>query len=195
MNDQKSKGRVKSHPIPISVAELQSRFGQERIPYEQLLLTKEWAAKREKIIDRDSEKCSACGIKVVGTQMFEVPTASFQEFINYCYDLDGKGCSINPGDLEIKAFHLQVHHKLYIRGKYPWEYDDEALITLCNWCHFELHRKEIIPVYTEVDGQLMQEQFKPCPRCSGAGWLPQYKHVEDGVCFQCWGARYLKKLI
>ncbi len=26
-----------------------------------------------------------------------------------------------------------------------------------------------------------------CPRCSGRGYLPQYKHVQGGVCFRCGG--------
>lgn len=30
---------------------------------------------------------------------------------------------------------LHVHHKYYIEGLKPWEYDDEALISLCKRCH------------------------------------------------------------
>lgn len=30
---------------------------------------------------------------------------------------------------------LHVHHKYYEPGKKPWEYPDEALITLCESCH------------------------------------------------------------
>ncbi len=30
---------------------------------------------------------------------------------------------------------LHVHHKYYEKGKKPWEYPDEALITLCEDCH------------------------------------------------------------
>jgi hypothetical protein len=30
---------------------------------------------------------------------------------------------------------LQVHHKYYIGGKNPWEYDDHILVTLCSECH------------------------------------------------------------
>lgn len=28
---------------------------------------------------------------------------------------------------------------------------------------------------------------KPCPRCGGTGYLPQFKHVENGICFLCRG--------
>jgi hypothetical protein len=30
---------------------------------------------------------------------------------------------------------LQVHHKFYLPGKEPWEYDDDNLVTLCSTCH------------------------------------------------------------
>lgn len=31
--------------------------------------------------------------------------------------------------------YMQVHHKRYIKGNKPWEYEDKDLITLCNRCH------------------------------------------------------------
>lgn len=30
---------------------------------------------------------------------------------------------------------LHVHHRRYERGKDPWEYPDQALVTLCKDCH------------------------------------------------------------
>lgn len=36
------------------------------------------------------------------------------------------------GDTETE---LQIHHKEYISGKDPWEYDNALLITLCKDCH------------------------------------------------------------
>lgn len=30
---------------------------------------------------------------------------------------------------------LHVHHRIYLPGKQPWEYDDKYLITLCDCCH------------------------------------------------------------
>jgi hypothetical protein len=27
-----------------------------------------------------------------------------------------------------------------------------------------------------------------CPKCQGKGILPNYKHVEDGICFLCYGS-------
>ena len=30
---------------------------------------------------------------------------------------------------------LHVHHKRYIKGNEPWEYEDDDLVTLCESCH------------------------------------------------------------
>jgi hypothetical protein len=24
-----------------------------------------------------------------------------------------------------------------------------------------------------------------CPRCHGEGYIPEYKHIDDGICFRC----------
>lgn len=34
---------------------------------------------------------------------------------------------------------LHVHHKYYLEGKLPWEYNDNALVTLCEYCHQRMH--------------------------------------------------------
>jgi len=39
---------------------------------------------------------------------------------------------------------LTVHHKYYLSGKEPWEYEGECLITLCEDCHSEIHLHENI---------------------------------------------------
>lgn len=33
---------------------------------------------------------------------------------------------------------LQIHHRYYLRGKDPWDYPDDALLTVCKGCHAEL---------------------------------------------------------
>jgi len=40
---------------------------------------------------------------------------------------------------------LHVHHKLYINGLKPWEYENNQLITLCEDCHcfIEQYKEEI----------------------------------------------------
>ena len=51
----------------------------------------------------------------------------------------------NCGD-ETKTLH--VHHKLYIHGCEPWDYEDKYLLTLCYSCHEdeEVAMKENIPL-------------------------------------------------
>lgn len=36
---------------------------------------------------------------------------------------------------------LRVHHIYYVEGAMPWEYPDEALVTLCETCHNDYHKK------------------------------------------------------
>ena len=49
-------------------------------------------------------------------------------------------------------YNLQVHHKYYSKypnGKkvVPWNYPDDALITLCDNCHKKVHKHKKIKVY------------------------------------------------
>lgn len=38
---------------------------------------------------------------------------------------------------------LVVHHKRYLSGHLPWEYDNNDLITLCRYCHGKVHAPDI----------------------------------------------------
>lgn len=96
----------------------------------------------------------------------------------------------NCGSHESVNSPLQVHHKHYIYGLDPWEYKDSELVTLCEQCHSELHTKYKVPVYRLEEGNLVEVHLTPCSRCGGAGWFPEYKHVEGGICFRCHGAKY-----
>lgn len=39
---------------------------------------------------------------------------------------------------------LNVHHRHYVKGRKPWEYDLPALACLCEGCHAEWHGKKAI---------------------------------------------------
>jgi 5-methylcytosine-specific restriction endonuclease McrA len=89
-------------------------------------------------------------------------------------------------DTQIKEMYdLNVHHKYYISGKMAWEYQNDALITLCASCHKEEHLKNQIPVYNEK-GEF-QHHAENCPKCSGSGVLLEYSYYMNGVCFECMG--------
>ena len=95
-------------------------------------------------------------------------------------------CGVHEG----KGVQLHVHHLHYITGLDPWEYRDSELVTLCESCHSEYHSRYDVPVYY-IDGEnLVELKMTPCSRCGGAGWFPQYKHVQNGICFRCHGAKY-----
>jgi 5-methylcytosine-specific restriction endonuclease McrA len=46
---------------------------------------------------------------------------------------------------------LQVHHKAYIVGRLPWEYDNQYLITLCGPCHAYFHATDKVPTLEHGD--------------------------------------------
>ena len=83
---------------------------------------------------------------------------------------------------------LHVHHLYYKLRTKPWEYKDEALITLCWICHEEIHKNSTIDIYNEKGIKI--NSIKSCKRCYGAGFIPQFKHVQNGICFQCNGSRF-----
>ncbi|MCP9757033.1 hypothetical protein EGI26_17880 [Lacihabitans sp. CCS-44] len=94
-------------------------------------------------------------------------------------------------EIEIKWLvckNLHIHHKYYQTGKQPWEYPNEALTTLCWDCHEDLHKNEKIP-HLDINGKIIGT-LTPCSRCFGAGYFPEYNHVQNGVCFECSGAKY-----
>jgi hypothetical protein len=83
---------------------------------------------------------------------------------------------------------LHIHHSYYQIGKLAWEYPVESLTTLCWKCHELLHKSSEIEVRDE-EGSFLENRMA-CIRCHGAGWFPDYKHVEQGVCFRCRGSKF-----
>ena len=84
---------------------------------------------------------------------------------------------------------LNIHHKYYILGRKPWEYDNDALITLCPHCHQKRHLQTKIPLFELNNHQLRQikDTLQICDKCGGAGYLPQYHYYLGGICFKCHG--------
>jgi hypothetical protein len=97
---------------------------------------------------------------------------------------------------------LQVHHKVYyikppVLGKmfefiYPWDYNDEDLITVCSSCHELIHESENIPKI--IKSSLENLDLTPCGRCNGIGFFPQYHYVQNGICFECEGEMYIEMI-
>lgn len=95
-------------------------------------------------------------------------------------------CCVDCGEIDDK---LHVHHKYYLKNTMPWEIDDLALVSLCRKCHTNRHENEIIKVYNSTgnNSNSSDYQITRCPKCFGTGYLPEFNHVEDGICFLCFG--------
>lgn len=56
-----------------------------------------------------------------------------------------------------------VHHKTYIKGREPWDYECEQLSLLCESCHSEEHKKpdhlKIIESFLPLDGLCNREEI------------------------------------
>jgi hypothetical protein len=143
--------------------------------YREKLLDPLWIDKRHWVIRLDNYHCRKCSKTPVysslkvnfiirGEQTIKVPENTYlilEEKLN-----------------------LNVHHKYYKQGYEPWEYDDEALITLCPDCHKKEHENNSIPVLLASD-EIKYANI--CDRCGGSGYLPQFDYYLDGICFKCWG--------
>ncbi|NML39626.1 hypothetical protein HHL17_20670 [Chitinophaga sp. G-6-1-13] len=191
----------------ISYQGLLKKLGDAKPSYKELLLTVEWRAFRERIIDRDNITCQKCKIKAYpssGTdryytkmdpneyeQLLKERTEEIKKnpFIDLLPEMEG-GFHIknnlpypaNEIDVEI-----HVHHTYYVLNNLPWEYDTGSLITVCSDCHKAIHKNEIIYVYR--DKQLSSSvKLISCTKCEGTGYLPAYDYFENGICFACGGS-------
>lgn len=82
-----------------------------------------------------------------------------------------------------------VHHEYYIRSMMPWQVPNDCLVTLCEICHDKRHKDEEIPWYDLLEGKLTFI-LPNCDKCKGRGHISQYKHIQNGKCFKCWGKGY-----
>jgi len=163
---------------------------KEEITYSDLLETDEWKECIAKIIKSQSPYCTKCGHSESffynGKHIATIRSESLFGFYQ------GERADIEEEYFfeSEKNIYLHVHHKHYILGRLPWEYSNEELTTLCNWCHWEIHQNQKIKVYQQTSHGLEEVNFTPCSRCSGAGVFPEYSHVQSGICFRCSGTRY-----
>jgi len=125
----------------------------------------------------------------IRTDGYELPLTLFflldDGFKDKAGKLKGK---INESDKWMYVPALHVHHTYYQINLKPWEYPNESLQTLCWVCHENLHKNQSVPFLDENGREF--NTLTPCTRCFGAGWFPEYKHVQEGICFRCCGAKY-----
>jgi hypothetical protein len=70
------------------------------------------------------------------------------------FERDGFACQSCGDNTEM----LCVHHLYYEKGKEPWEYENEALLTLCNPCH-EVETIEIKRCEQQLIAVLASKRF------------------------------------
>lgn len=187
--------------------ELENEYGKE-IPYYELLTCDKWRLRRNSIIARDRNKCTVCSKEgpddyspriffqkggIVDSYLAPIKYGVEEVMVRkYVPTLDDyvEVPELVLKEIELKNItYLHVHHKYYIHGKYPWDYPDSALVTVCSGCHQKIHDSEVVPVYLDyVNGEKMQ--VTPCTRCQGQGVLPQFYYYFNGICFKCGGAKY-----
>lgn len=65
---------------------------------------------------------------------------------------------------------LQVHHKEYINGLMPWEYEDELLVTLCVSCHKKKNKSNQLSFIESIRRSVYRDLKKKLK-------LPAYKEL------------------
>lgn len=170
--------------------EIQEEYSSNKIPYHVLLNTQEWSERRAEIIIRDSCTCQMCN----QNKAFKYPNL----ILETRYRENGSSYSVEMSPRNImelaEDYRLQVHHKYYIEGYLPWEYEDNLLITYCFDCHKKWHEENNIEYFALIEGILKNKQYTVCGRCNGVGWFPEYSYCDGGVCYECYGKKF-KELI
>lgn len=89
-----------------------------------------------------------------------------------------------------KTERLNVHHNYYVKDKKPWEYSDDVFVTLCVDCHCRIHDLSVYDHDPLVNPEATKLSYETCNRCGGSGYIPEFNHIEDGICFACLGSGY-----
>jgi len=144
--------------------------------YKEKLQSENWRIKRFEILKQDNFTCKNCS-KLGYTKYLELNSITIKGQKKH---FEKPLIIPNEDSLE-----LNVHHICYRRGKEPWEYKNEELVTLCPECHKKTHEDEVIPIINEY-GNIIVNTVK-CDRCNGYGFIPKYYHIQSGICFKCWG--------
>lgn len=97
--------------------------------------------------------------------------------------------AIKKNDEWVYVNNMHVHHTYYQEGLNPWEYPKKSVQVLCWDCHEKLHENTYIPHLNKFGTEI--GKFKNCPKCYGAGYLPEYFYHKAGICFECNGDRYI----
>jgi hypothetical protein len=105
-------------------------------------------------------------------------------FRNKVFDAMGCACS-TCGDQDKPATRFNhVHHKRYIKGREPWEYDLTDVTVLCKECHDEIHQCEnkwrsmirAMPSWLVAEFDSMADDFMKMDPEDYVGWASYCKN-------------------
>ena len=82
---------------------------------------------------------------------------------------------------------LNIHHMFYISGNMAWQYENEALVTLCYDCHKKVHENQKIEIKAPDFNPARSRYARNCDKCEGTGYLPEFSHIDNGICYPCTG--------
>jgi len=194
---------------------LQTYFFEDDFDYNTQLRKYKWHEKRFDFFSRAEYRCTSCNANATIKMISEVGEGD-NSCLSYSYDrfLGQNQNKINSAIACLNSFTLpliklnwaflphpnvaeevilQLHHRYYINdGRKAWEYEDDCFQVLCRNCHAHIHETKDIPVFDseEDKNNMLPNLFlRPeiCGRCEGLGYIEAFRHVQNGICFQCWG--------
>uniref|UniRef100_A0A7C4TQ53 HNH domain-containing protein n=1 Tax=candidate division WWE3 bacterium TaxID=2053526 RepID=A0A7C4TQ53_UNCKA len=158
--------------------------------YKELLLHPEWRKRRVGILLRDKYVCTECKI-------FETLNCNSAAFTAKMLGSYPDHSPIYKLIQTSKPVRIHIHHRYYVLTKNSWEYEDDALVCLCQDCHTNEHEKYFIPVFRNEMAKKandLPDEYLVCPRCGGSGFLSEYNYYMEGVCFGCNGYCFVRKI-
>lgn len=137
-------------------------------------------------------KCNNCGknhqVSNAGIS-FKRLLGSYQEKIVYVTNATANELTAKiKNDLSVKIRPRLVYHI-----KYECELAHKDFIKYGELIAMNTGVIEHLPNdYLNICDACAGIQYINCPRCGGKGVIPQYHHIQEGICFRCWGARVEK---
>lgn len=102
--------------------------------------------------------------------------------------LEQRGCQCErEGCLETE--NLEIHHTVYYKGRFPWNYSIDDMRVYCHTHHMETHRLLDI-IGSGPEKKESREKLNPdelCPHCLGYGYLSENQDLVGGKCLKCFG--------
>lgn len=107
-----------------------------------------WIEKSNSIKARDNYTCQLChAFNPMQEGMVFIQHGKYETYHHYnysSYEIHVKDYILTINIEFYPGFHLamprlNVHHKIYYRNRYLWDYPDDCLVTLCENCHHYIH--------------------------------------------------------